>query len=121
MATIYSLETDGLVWYVGSTINVVQRRSEHKIRRTRGSRMIPTEFEFEFKILEENVEVEQRYIRERYWYDTLMPLVNEKIPGTSHLESNKRWRKANPERVKKHQHDYYLKKKALTSPPSSFS
>lgn len=103
MVSIYALETDGLVWYVGSTVNVAKRRTQHKTRvfKNIGSDLIPIDYEFEFKILE-TCESENRYIRERYWYELLKPLVNIEVPG----RSVKEYQQNHKEKIKEYKQNY---------------
>ena len=112
MVSIYALETDGLIWYVGSTMNVVNRKMAHKYRINKGyaSDLIPQEYEFQFKILEE-CEAENRYIRERYYYELLKPLVNKDMPGRSDKESQKEYYQNHKEQKKEYyqNHKEYIK------------
>ena len=82
MAAIYALVSGELVWYVGSTTNLAKRKHNHKKKYARGigSDLIPSEFEWELKVLEK-CSMEDRYMREQYHYDTLMPLLNQQRPG----------------------------------------
>lgn len=94
MATIYSLSSDGLIWYVGSTTNVEKRKWKHlnKADKGIGADLIPLEYSYEFNVLEKCI-VEDRYIRERYYYETLMPLLCQKCPGRGKLESQRYYQK----------------------------
>ena len=133
MVSIYALETDGLIWYVGSTMNVVNRKMAHKYRINKGyaSDLIPQEYEFQFKILEE-CEAENRYIRERYYYELLKPLVNKDMPGRSDKESQKEYYQNHKEQKKEYYQNHKdrynelrrirrAKAKALTLNPSPSS
>lgn len=129
MATIYSLETDGVIWYVGSTTDFDRRKYEHTNTETLASKNISMEYPITFRVLEE-CEIDKRYIRERYYYETLNPLLNIQHPGLTKKEVvyawNKRnsdkarqmrleWAKKNAEKVKEAQRKYRAKKKAEQS------
>lgn len=88
MAIIYCLETDDLIWYVGSTENTPEKRErDHRGRysKSTGSADIPTDYDWSFRILE-TCEPPQRFLREKYWYDTLNPLMNKHRPKTARAE-----------------------------------
>ena len=105
MATIYSLQTDGLIWYVGSTTNPSERERHHRAgKQSCSSTQIPIEFEWEFKILE-TCELPVRFIRERYYYELLKPLYNFQVPGRTDEE----YKQDNKEQYKIKKHEYYLK------------
>ena len=108
MPTIYSLETDGLVWYIGSTTDVIKRKNNHKTRKDKyiSSDLIPQEYEFQFKILEE-CGSEIRYERERYYYELLKPLNNINIPGRSKRECMINYYQDNKEQILQYKSDYY--------------
>jgi hypothetical protein len=125
MATIYSLETDGLIWYVGSTTQPPgQRFREHRCKKdkTCGGALIPTEYAWEFKILEK-CSVEVREERENYWYFALKPFYNCRVPYSSRAETLKRYRETNRERIRERgklwARNAYAKKKAAENPPDS--
>lgn len=98
MATIYCLETQGLIWYVGSTTNAADRERRHKNKQDKGvgADLIPAEYEWDFVVLD-TCAPEQRLALEREWIDALSPLLNVRIPGTGH---GAEWRRNNPERNK---------------------
>lgn len=98
MASIYSLESRGFIWYVGSTRDAANRERQHRSRHDIGvgASLIPDEYEWEFKVLETCV-LDQRLDVERKWYDILHPIFNKQVPGTGH---DAEWKRKNPERVK---------------------
>ena len=108
MVSIYALETDGLIWYIGSTTVVNNRKIAHKNRVDKGvsADLIPIEYEFEFKILEE-CDSENRLVRERYWYELLKPLNNKEVPG----RSEKEYIQDNKEKIKENKKKYYQNNK----------
>lgn len=81
-AFIYSLETLGLVWYIGHSKDPLKRYKEHLGKKTIGevgSKLIPTEYQYEIKILEK-CDYAERFFAERKWYDKLNPLYNVRAP-----------------------------------------
>ena len=100
MAVVYSLETDGLVWYVGSTTCPTRRERDHLHKRDKGigASLIPLDYEWKFKVLEE-CDREVMRERERHWYERLLPLYNKNVPNRSHKEArreaDRKWREAN--------------------------
>jgi len=131
MATIYSLETGGVVWYVGSTTDTKRRLKAHRNKESRASKEIG-DYDIEFHILEE-CDIETRYERERHYYETLKPLYNIQHPGLSKEEVvagwNHRnpdrarqmrldWARRNPDKVREAQQRYNAKRKATQSLPT---
>lgn len=111
MATIYSLETDGVVWYVGSTRqSPKQRFREHRCKKDSfaGSYQIPEDYEYTLKVLETCPE-ETRFERETYWFNALKPLFNIRHPPTSRQEVLNRWTAANLERRREQARRYAAK------------
>lgn len=98
MATIYSLETAGIVWYVGSTKDPARRWKAHRNKESKASREIG-DYDLEFHILEE-CPIESRHARERFYYETLCPFYNVQHPGLSKNEVVTSWNRRNPERAK---------------------
>jgi len=99
MGVIYCLESEGLVWYVGSTRRPEQREDWHRRRYgPHASADIPTEYEFSFKVLEtcDNSKMKER---ERHYYDMLRPLLNIKRPMNTE-EERKQMLRAKYERFK---------------------
>ena len=99
MAVVYGLFTDQLCWYVGSTTNLNDRERKHR-RRVKpgiGADLIPSEYDWECRKLED-CDVENRYVRERHWYEDLKPLLNKCVPGRSRKERDAAWYAANRER-----------------------
>lgn len=79
---IYSLESNGVVWYIGQTNNPERRLKQHKGKRLIGevgSKDIPNEYEIEMRILE-SCDTKDRFYRERHWFDVLKPLYNKRCP-----------------------------------------
>lgn len=128
MATIYSLETGGVVWYVGSTTDPHRRQKAHRNKESKVSKEIG-EYDIVFHVLEE-CEIERRFERERFYYETLRPLYNIQHPGLSKNEvvsawnarnSNRAremrldWAKNNPDKVKEIQRRYRERKKSTQS------
>ena len=102
MARIYALETDGLIWYVGSTAQSAgQRMREHRCRKDTlaGSYDIPLEYEWQLVVLEE-CSKDDRYTREAYWYEKLKPLYNKRHPPSSRKEVQQRYVERNRDRVR---------------------
>ena len=87
MASVYALMAEELVLYVGSTIQTFKQREwEHRSKSNNcSSRHIPKDCEWVMKLLE-SCSVEERIIREQYYYDTLKPLYNEIRPGQTRKE-----------------------------------
>ena len=100
--------------YVGYTINLSRRKSQHKI-----SCYDEKSRKYNYKVYEFiranggwnnwNVEtIEQCSFnnrkeasqRERYWYDTLKPSLNYQVPNQTICEYIKMWNKKNPEKYK---------------------
>jgi alpha-amylase/alpha-mannosidase (GH57 family) len=108
-AFIYSLETDGVVWYVGHTIAPERRMKEHINKKDVGltsSKLIPAEYVYDMKILEVCEKTNRFYI-ERKWYDILKPLCNTRTPRLHQYEIDERNR-AYMERVLMGQNDHKL-------------
>jgi hypothetical protein len=105
---IYALETDGLIWYVGRTKNIISRKSNHKTRRHKGigADLIPIEYDFQFKILEE-CENDIGRMRERHWYDLLKPFNNKCVPGRNRDEAHKLYLANNRDNYLKQKREYY--------------
>ena len=81
MVVIYSIETDGLIWYVGQTTNLNRRISQHNhYSNDTTSKYIPDCYEKQFTILEK-CDSKNALKREQYWYDILNPLYNKARPG----------------------------------------
>jgi len=104
MAKIYSLETQGLVWYVGSTARALHTRAiEHRsLKRGYGGSCISPEYEWEIKLLEA-CSIEERVSKEKEWIDRLTPLLNVATPGASNqsrAQYQRVWRSKHPESVK---------------------
>ena len=79
-SVVYCLETDGFVWYVGGTKRPEQREMWHMRRYgPHGAADIPPDYEFKFTILEV-CEHDKLRERERYYYDTLHPILNVNLP-----------------------------------------
>jgi len=98
MATIYSITSDkGDKVYIGSTINLTQRKYNHKHEtRNCSSKILIEEYGWEnliFTALEE-CSAEQRYERERHHIENTANVVNKLIPGQTKEEraQNKRIR-----------------------------
>ena len=87
MASVYALMDEGLVLYVGSTIQILKERKW--VHRSKGndcsSRHIPKDCEWVMTLLE-SCSVEEMIMREQYYYDTLKPLYNERRPGQTWKE-----------------------------------
>ena len=99
---IYSLETDGFIWYVGSTRQPYQREFQHRGEYAKGvgASQIPSEYDWSFNLLE-NCPDTQRYEKERYWIEKLSPLLNRKIPAkTKEDEKERQKRYRQTERAK---------------------
>jgi hypothetical protein len=99
MATIYSLETDGVIWYVGSTKDTKKREKQHRLKceKSCNAAKIPEEYEWSFKVLEE-CSADLRYIQERHWIEILQPLYNRCLPARTRKEGYDVWVKNNRER-----------------------
>ena len=84
MIKIYALISGELILYVGKTTNLKRRERFHRSRylNSTGSKNIPEDTEWTMKLLE-TVSDEIGYLRERYYFDTLMPLYNINKPGNS--------------------------------------
>lgn len=84
MVKIYALISGELILYVGKTTNLKRRERFHRSRylNSTGSKNIPKDTEWTMKLLE-TVSDEIGYLRERYYFDTLMPLYNINRPGNS--------------------------------------
>jgi hypothetical protein len=98
MATIYSLETEGFVWYVGSTTRELRvRLNEH---RAHNRVCIPNEYDWEIRLLQ-RCPIERRLERERAWFDKLQPLLNKQRPNMPNLDASyhKEWRLNNPGKI----------------------
>ena len=128
MAAIYCLETDGLIWYVGSTTNLERRWKEHRLKANKGigASLIPDEYEYTLRVLEQTT-IEKRLEREQHYYDLLNPLVNVCRPGQKPLETyaaywakNKEKRNAqkrahyaaNPEAKRAYNREYMRRKRS---------
>lgn len=100
MAIIYCLETDGFIWYVGSTVKPKERERQHRRKAAPGygASLIPDIYEWSFTSLE-TCDVNDMKIRERFWIEKLHPLYNKIIPSRTHQEFAKTWRAEHRERV----------------------
>lgn len=111
MVTIYSLQTDHIIWYVGSTAQNPSHRLNHhrSVSNDTASRHISKEYEYELVILE-TCDQERRIEREQYYYDKLQPLYNEIRPGQTKkqyyernknviLQKHKQWREENKQKL----------------------
>jgi len=86
MVFIYALVCEGLVLYVGRTVNMADRERGHRcVGNDTGSRHIPYWIEWEMKLLEEAPD-DQGVFREQHYYDTLKPLYNINRPGQTDKE-----------------------------------
>jgi hypothetical protein len=93
-----------LVWYVGSTCNPYQRQIAHRGKYAKGvgADLIPEEYEWEM-IVKEVCPEDQRDERERYYIQTLMPLLNKALPKRTIQDSRDAWmryKQRNLERVR---------------------
>lgn len=105
MASIYSLQTEGLIWYIGSTTDAYKRQyNHHSISNKTSSRFIPKEYEYKLIVLE-ICPLETRHEREQYFIDTLHPLYNEKrtIKDPLYLQN---YRKENKEKISDYNKQY---------------
>ena len=77
---------DQLVLYIGKTADLIKRRREHRCKTNRtGSAKIPDYIEWDIIELEtcaDNIAPG----RERYYYETLKPLYNERCPNRGKKE-----------------------------------
>lgn len=96
MASIYCLETEGFIWYVGSTLNERDRERRHRSRSAKGygASLIPLDYEWEFKVIERCGNDEKK-VRERHWIETLRPILNKYIPSRTQEELQRHWRRNN--------------------------
>lgn len=79
MVFIYALETDGLIWYIGSSKNPKIRLTHHKNSKTGGGGLISSEYRWNMVILEE-CDDSIRKQREQHYYDKLLPFYNKIRP-----------------------------------------
>ena len=87
---IYSLQSDSVVWYVGSTNNLKRREREHRKKSVCGSSDIPKEYEWDMIILERCSDNERKD-KEVYYYNSLKPLYNKMIPYTNPFNPLNYW------------------------------
>jgi len=83
---IYALTSGALILYIGRTGNLAKRHREHRCKTNRtGSAKIPDYIEWDIIELEtcaDNIAPG----RERYYYETLKPLYNERCPNRGKKE-----------------------------------
>jgi hypothetical protein len=83
---IYALMANQLVLYIGKTANLAKRRREHRCKTNRtGSAKIPSYIEWDIIELESCADADGPS-RERYYYETLKPLYNERCPNRGKKE-----------------------------------
>ena len=101
MISIYCLACPDTIWYVGSTNNQRKRFINHRRKQDKdvGSDLIPDGVIWELIVLEE-VEDDQRYLAERFYYEWLEPKLNKVIPGRSRKESADIYRASHKEQQK---------------------
>lgn len=90
---LYKLECEGLVLYVGKTVDMKERYYKHCCRKdTSGSREIPHDMVWSMVLLEDCEDI-LGTSREQYYFDTLKPLYNKCRPGQTQLE----YKRSHPE------------------------
>lgn len=95
--------SEQLVLYIGKTTDLNKRRREHRCKKNKtGSAKIPSYIDWDIKELETCTESDAPG-RERYYYETLKPLYNERCPNRC---------------KKEYQSMYYQKQRSLFSSPS---
>jgi len=119
MSFIYCLHSQGFVWYIGRTKNPEKRLREHRSKASNkgcGANLIPPIYDWEMKVLEECSPENQKQ-RERYWFDSLNPLLNKQVPLRTNSEASAAWEAINRERHNKMSLALYYQKKAARSGP----
>jgi predicted GIY-YIG superfamily endonuclease len=86
MYFIYTLETDGVIWYVGKTQDVKNRLRQHRSKKGYGADLIPKEYKWNMNIISETISEEDSIRKEQEAYDTLNPLFNKCRPGQTRSE-----------------------------------
>ena len=114
MYVIYGLvNKDNQVYYVGHTCDIKGRISQHKscCYNQNDHYYLPVykfirdnNLEINYIVLEENISEEDKYKKEREWYEKYENLTNKCVPG----RTTKEYRDDNKEKIIEYKKEYYV-------------
>lgn len=109
MAFIYCLASDDTIYYVGQTNNPSYRLSQHRSSDSLVSRFVSKDA-YDMIILDE-CDTSNALETEGFYIEWLEPQINTRFYRGSHLEADRAWKDANPDKRKESLHKYNTSEK----------